>query len=130
MSSASRSEPPAHTIGKYKLVRRLAVGGMGEVWIAQNQATRADVAVKFCHGRVATEEAVARFRHEARIGAMLSHRSIVRIFDFLEEKDGTLVLVMELLRGETLEQFIERNPDARRPLDVEDILPPPKKAGH
>ena len=38
----------------------------------------------------------------------MGHRSIVRIFDFLEEPDGTLVLVMELLRGETLEQWIVR----------------------
>jgi serine/threonine-protein kinase len=118
MASAPRSEPPANAFGKYKLVRRLAVGGMGEVWIAQNQATRADVAVKLCHGRVATDEAVARFRHEARIGAMLSHRSIVRIFDLVEGSDGSLLLVMELLRGETLERYLK----AHGPLPTKDAI--------
>jgi eukaryotic-like serine/threonine-protein kinase len=107
MPLAPRLEPVAHTFGKYKLARRLAVGGMGEVWLARNQTTGADVAVKLCRGKVATEEAALRFRHEARIGAKLSHRSIVRIFDLVEESDGSLLLVMELLRGETLERYLK-----------------------
>jgi eukaryotic-like serine/threonine-protein kinase len=106
MSLAREIEPGAH-IGKYRLARRLAVGGMGEVWVARNRATAADVAVKLCRGDMASEEAALRFRHEARLGAMLSHRSIVRTFDLVEESDGTLLLVMELLRGETLERYLE-----------------------
>src|SRR4029077_13194900 len=94
-----RLEPAAHALGKYNLVRRLGVGGMGEGGLARNETTGADVAVKLCRGSVATEEAVLRFRHEARIGAKLSHRSIVRIFDLVENGDGSLLLVMELLRG-------------------------------
>src|SRR5689334_22874976 len=93
--------------GKYRLVRRLGAGGMGEVWVARNRATRADVAVKICRRDAAAQhDAMARFRQEARIGAMLSHRSVVRIFDLVEEHDGALVLVMELLRGETLESYL------------------------
>ncbi|HWL86430.1 MAG TPA: serine/threonine-protein kinase, partial [Polyangiaceae bacterium] len=45
--------------------------------------------------------------HEARLGAMLTHRNIVRIFDLVEEPDGALVLVMELLRGETLRRHLK-----------------------
>ena len=93
--------------GKYRLGKRLAVGGMGEVWVARNQATGADVAVKLCSGEAANEEAALRFRQEARLGAMLSHRSIVRIFDLVEEADGTLLLVMELLRGQTLDRHLK-----------------------
>jgi serine/threonine protein kinase len=107
MLPAYRALPVAQTFGKYTLIRRLGVGGMAEVWLARNQATRAEVAVKLCLGKVATEEAVLRFRHEARVGAMLSHRSIVRIFDLVEEPDGTLLLVMELLRGESLERYLK-----------------------
>jgi serine/threonine protein kinase len=95
--------------GKYVLVRRLAAGGMGDVWLARNDGTEAHVALKVLRPnpdeRTQTED---RFRREARLGGLLAHRSIVRIFDFLEEPDGTLVLVMELLRGETLEQWIEK----------------------
>jgi eukaryotic-like serine/threonine-protein kinase len=92
--------------GKYRLGKRLAVGGMGEVWVARNQATGADIALKLCGGDAANEEAALRFRQEARLGAMLSHRSIVRIFDLVEETDGTLLLVMELLRGQTLDRHL------------------------
>jgi serine/threonine-protein kinase len=93
--------------GKYRLVRPLAAGGMGQIWVARNETTGADVALKVLHdARTGTKE--ARFRNEARFGAGLSHRNVVRTFDFLEEKDGTLILVMELLRGESLSQVLKR----------------------
>jgi serine/threonine-protein kinase len=82
---------------------------MGDVWLARNEGTEAYVALKVLrpnpHERTQAED---RFRREARLGGLLGHRSIVRIFDFLEEQDGTLVLVMELLRGDTIERWIER----------------------
>jgi serine/threonine protein kinase len=100
-------EAGARAGGKYRLVRPLASGGMGQVWLARSETTGADVALKVLHdARSGTLE--ARFRKEARFGAGLSHRNIVRTFDFIEEADGTLVLVMELLRGESLGQFLER----------------------
>src|SRR6185312_14214347 len=108
-SAARVLGPSARIGGKYSLVKRLAKGGMGDVWLAKNELTHANVALKVL--RPAADErtqAEDRFRREARLGGLLAHRSIVRIFDLLEEPDGTLVLVMELLRGETLEQFIER----------------------
>jgi serine/threonine-protein kinase len=101
-------EPGAVVGGKYSLLRRLGVGGMGEVWAARNRTTDAEVAVKMGLGAAAQEDSVRRFRHEARLGAMLAHRSIVRIFDLVEEDDGTLVLVMELLKGETVEHYLRR----------------------
>ena len=97
---------------KYRLMRRIGAGGMGEVWVARNRMTGADVAVKMGLGAAEREDSAARFRHEARLGAMLAHRSIVRIFDLVEEGDGTaggtLLLVMELLKGETLERYLHR----------------------
>jgi serine/threonine-protein kinase len=80
---------------------------MGEVWRARNEATGADVALKVLRGD-ADEVTGARLRSEARLGATLAHRNIVRIFDLLEEPDGTLILVMELLRGESLAHWLER----------------------
>ncbi len=100
------SERGALVGGKYRLVRRIGSGGMGEVWIAKNRATGAEVAVKMGLGAATREDSALRFRLEARLGAMLAHRSIVRIFDLVEEDQGTLVLVMELLRGETLERYL------------------------
>ena len=94
---------------KYRLVRRLAVGGMGEIWQAQNEATRADVALKLLRCKDTADHAgrALRFRTEAQLGAMLSHRSIVRIFDLIEEDDGSLLLVMELLLGESLAEHLK-----------------------
>lgn len=92
---------------KYVLARRIAVGGMGEIWIARNEMTDADVALKILRRDLERHnETEARFRHEARLGATLTHRNIVRVFDLLEEPDGTLLLVMELLRGVTLRRAI------------------------
>jgi eukaryotic-like serine/threonine-protein kinase len=107
MSQTRGQRPGALVGGKYRLVRRLAIGGMGEVWVARNRTTGAEVAVKLGRSDAGHDEAVARFRQEARLGASLSHRGIVRIFDFVEEPDGTPVLVMELLFGETLERSLQ-----------------------
>src|ERR1017187_3645874 len=104
--AVTQSPKPGMRIGrKYRLERRLAGGGMGEVWVARNEATGADVAVKLCRDGAASEDARLRFRQEARLAAMLSHRHIVRIFDLVEDADGALVLVMELLRGQALDGY-------------------------
>jgi len=104
-AAASRPfEAGARVGGKFALVRLLASGGMGDVWMAKNLVTGGVVAVKRCRDDVPGDEASERFRHEARLGAMLSHRGIVRVFDLVEEPGGSPLLVMELLRGESLER--------------------------
>ncbi len=75
---------------------------MGAVWVARNSMTGGDVALKVLHEEVENPEALERFRREANLAARLSHRGIVRVFDLVELHEGTLVMVMELLRGETL----------------------------
>src|SRR5271156_4193886 len=107
--TARRLAPKTRIGAKYVLVRRLASGGMGDVWLAKNEGTEAYVALKVLRPNPDERtQAEDRFRREAKLGGLLAHRSIVRIFDFLEEPDGTLVLVMELLRGDTLERWIQR----------------------
>ncbi len=123
MRSARTLEPGAIVGAKYRLVRRIGVGGMGEVWVAKNRMTGAEVAVKMGLGAAAREDSALRFRHEARLGAMLAHRSIVRIFDLVEEDDGTLVLVMELLRGETLERYLHRSGPLPAPAAIAILVP-------
>src|SRR5579871_5841395 len=108
VASEPRFEAQSRVAGKYRLRKRLATGGMGEVWVARNEATGADVALKVLRrGDADAEEELQveeRFRHEARLSATLSHRGVVKVYDLVEEPDGTLVLVMELLRGETLQR--------------------------
>ena len=68
MPSRASAEPGVTVGGKYRLVRRIGVGGMGEVWVATNRTTGAEVAVKMGRGAAAREDSALRFRHEARLG--------------------------------------------------------------
>ena len=93
--------------GRYRLVRLLGEGGMGYVWEGEQLATQKPVAIKSLKGEASTER--ARLVREARLVAALSHRHIVQVFDFCEEEEGPVFLVMELLRGETLAEFLARS---------------------
>ncbi len=90
--------------GKYRLVRPLAAGGMGAVWVACNEATGAEVALKVLRDGNGSAELVERLRREAHATASLSHRGIVRIYDLIDfgPKGEQVAIVMELLQGETL----------------------------
>ncbi|HSO34426.1 MAG TPA: serine/threonine-protein kinase [Labilithrix sp.] len=104
--SARALEPGSRIGRKLEVVRHLGEGGMGSLWVARNLTTEAEVAIKVLHPQRAEDadlHAAARFRHEANLGAKLAHRNITRVFDLIEDEDGSLILVMELLHGETLE---------------------------
>jgi serine/threonine-protein kinase len=110
---ASRPDIPPDTLlgGKIRLIKRIGRGGMGDVWLARNEATQAELAVKTLQRAERTPEHDERFRREARLSATISHRNVVRVFDLVDESDGTLGLVMELLHGGTLEECMkERGP--------------------
>jgi serine/threonine protein kinase len=97
--------------GKYLLLRPLGAGGMGQVWVARNLATQAEVAAKvLLPERVVYGDALDRFRDEAQATASLSHRGIVRAFDLVEldPGSGSLLLVMELLHGQTLARRLDQ----------------------
>jgi eukaryotic-like serine/threonine-protein kinase len=104
-AGGSALKPGARVANKLELVRPLAEGGMGAVWIARNLTTGADVAVKVLRPDRKSDGSAERFRHEAKVGATLAHRNITRVFDLLEDDDGSLFLVMEVLRGETLRAY-------------------------
>jgi serine/threonine-protein kinase len=109
---AALSIPPDTLLGnKIRLIQRIGRGGMGDVWMARNEATQAEVAVKTLAKAERNEAHDERFRREARLAATVTHRNVVRIFDLIDGDDGTLGLVMELLRGGTLEACMkERGP--------------------
>ncbi|MCA1822886.1 MAG: protein kinase [Frankia sp.] len=93
---------------RYRLVERIAIGGMGEVWRARDELLDRDVAVKLLKQEYADDEAfLARFRAEARHTAGLSHPGIAAVYDYGELGD-TSYLVMELVAGETLSVRLKR----------------------
>ena len=89
-------------IGRYKVLGRLGVGGMGEVYRAHDDRLDREVALKVLPETLAADpERIARFQREARVAASLNHPNIAAIYGF-EETDGLHVLVMELVEGVTL----------------------------
>lgn len=105
--SATTTES-AQRYGHYRLVRVIGKGGMAVVHAAVNERTGADVALKVVHEGAYSDEATARFEHEASIAGKLEHRNIVRVYDFVKDETGASVLVMEHLRGETLADLLAR----------------------
>ncbi len=92
---------------RYQLDRLIGEGGMGVVWSATHLLTRKVVALKFLKG--ASPEHTKRFLREARIAGMLGHPNIVAVHDVLQlPDDGTPMMVMELLHGESLEARLRR----------------------
>ena len=112
-------EPGRVVGGKYRLVRQLAEGGMGEVWLARHEVLDADVAVKLMSAEIiGTEHALARFEREAKASAKLKSNHIVRVNDFGVEGEMPY-MVMELLDGEDLGTRLKRD----GPMTVADFVP-------
>jgi serine/threonine-protein kinase len=88
---------------RYRVDARIADGGYAAIYRARDLVSDRDVAVKVLHARlVRHENAVARFRREAAVLVHLHNPHTVTAYDFSEADDGTLYLVLELLRGESL----------------------------
>ncbi|APR77678.1 serine/threonine protein kinase [Minicystis rosea] len=94
--------------GKYRLLRELAQGGMGAVWVAHHLGLDEDVAIKFMSAALPEPaDARARFAREARAAARLRGPHVVQILD--HGVDGDMpYLVMELLHGEHLGERLRR----------------------
>jgi serine/threonine-protein kinase len=121
-------EPLKYRVGdvlaeKYRLEELLGQGGMGSVWRARNLALEADVAVKFVHGELASAESTERLKREAHAAARLEHPSAVRVYDFGTSEVGDPFIVMELLRGESLRELMERRQRFRPEEAVALLLP-------
>ncbi|HYG64049.1 MAG TPA: protein kinase [Thermoanaerobaculia bacterium] len=106
-------------IGPYQTLKRIGVGGMGEVFLAYDSRLDRRVAIKRIRpGAVVTPVSRERFRREARLAARLSHSAIVQVYDILEE-EGSDYIVMEYVEGTTLrDQVRERPMDVRAALEL------------
>ena len=105
------SLPPAILAQRYRLERRLAQGGMAEVWLGTDLSLTRQVAVKLLRSNLAADPIVAeRFRREAIAVAQLSHPNIVAVYDAIDDKIGgerRQAVVMQLVNGKSLRQLLD-----------------------
>src|SRR5581483_2882664 len=89
----------------YRIVRLIAEGGMGEVYLAEDQKLKRKVALKLIKGH-ATKEILNRFQTERRILANLHHRNIAQLYEAGATADGLPFFAMEYVEGTPIDKFI------------------------
>ena len=112
-------------VGRYRIIKRLGAGGMGEVWQATDPELGREVAIKVLHDRSTHRSAVLRgpaepdlavelqpqlaerLRREAQALAKLDHPNVVTVHDVGLDDNGELYIVMQLVAGTTLDRAIE-----------------------
>lgn len=103
---------------RYKALKLLGRGGMGEVQLSHDRTIGRDVAVKrLLIDRSADAEARTRFIREAQIQGQLEHPAIVPVYDLSVDTDGTVFFTMKRLRGRTLEDILTGLRE-QRPADI------------
>ena len=96
------------TIGKYRIVETLGRGGMGTVYKGVDETLDREVAIKILNPELAEADVMKRFRAEATTLAKLNHPDIATIYE-IYRSGNDLLMVMELIRGETLDKLIQRS---------------------
>ena len=117
----ARPSSPVGSIldGRYRILRQLGAGGMGEVYEAEHIHIEKKLAIKLLHAEVASSpDAVQRFRLEARAASLIGHRNIVEMLDFGQLPDGRIYMCMELVDGVPLSELLDRPVPADRLLDI------------
>ncbi|MFT3841311.1 MAG: TIGR02265 family protein [Myxococcaceae bacterium] len=104
------------TYGRYQLVRKLAVGGMGEVWLARQKGPvgfeKLVVVKRLLPHLSAEQEFINMFFDEARIAAVLNHPNIAQIYD-LGEVNGEYYIAMEYVHGQNLRVVAQQALDVK-----------------
>jgi len=101
-------------LGSYEIVAPLGAGGMGEVYRARHVRLQREVAIKVLPDDLAADpERRQRLEREARAASALNHPHIVTIHD-IDEQDGQLYIVMELVEGQSLRAALA---EGARPVD-------------
>jgi serine/threonine protein kinase len=109
--SGSRArEQPGSLLGPYRLVRTLGSGGMGVVYLAeQQQPVRRSVALKIIKQGMDTEQVIGRFEAERQALALMDHPNIAKVYDAGATEDGRPYFVMELVEGVPITKYCDQH---------------------
>ncbi|MFO7177456.1 MAG: serine/threonine-protein kinase [Pseudomonadota bacterium] len=89
--------------GRYRVIRLLGEGGMGQVYLAEHVAIERSIALKVLRAEYSRKsEMVSRFRQEAKSASRIEHPNVLDVFDFGQLDDGRFFLAMEYLEGRDL----------------------------
>jgi len=103
LSTTEEISKGAKLAGRYRVLRRLGMGGMATVWLAEDERLGRPVAIKRLHTD-APKASLRRFRNEARLGATLSHPGFVAVYDTAVTEEGALI-AMEYIDGTSLAEL-------------------------
>ena len=110
--------PVSYLINRYEIIMKIGSGGMADVYKAKDHVLNRLVAIKVLKQEYSTDATfVKKFRVEAQSAAGLSHPNIVNVYD-VGEDDGVYFIVMELVQGITLKNYI----DMKGKLDIREAL--------
>jgi eukaryotic-like serine/threonine-protein kinase len=108
--AASAIEQPGTRIGRYKLLQEIGEGGMGAVYMAeQEEPVRRRVALKIIKLGMDSRQVVARFEAERQALALMDHPNIARVLDGGATETGRPYFVMELVQGVPITEFCDKN---------------------
>ena len=93
-------------VGRYRIIRRIGKGGMGEVMVAHDEQIGRDVAIKRMRAAVPTERQIQRFLREASVQGRLEHPAIVPVHEIGRDDDGLPFFAMKRLAGNSLAKII------------------------
>ncbi len=97
-------------IGPYKLLQQIGEGGMGSVWMAdQEEPVRRRVAIKLIKAGLDSKQVVARFEAERQALAMMDHQNIAKVLDAGTTEEGAPYFVMELVQGISFTKYCDQN---------------------
>ena len=114
LAATARFEPipeqPGSVIGSYKLLQQIGEGGMGLVFMAEQQRpVKRKVALKIIKPGMDSKQVVARFEAERQALALMNHPHIAHVFDAGETESGRPYFVMELVRGVPITEYCDQN---------------------
>jgi len=96
--------------GKYQILQRLGIGGMGEIFKVLHIHLNEQRVIKIMRSNIATDnEALQRFLHEARLATMIKHRNLAMLYDFATLDDGSYYMVWEFIDGTNIQKWVAQN---------------------